>query len=182
MIKEALLYERWTPGWLSATSAAIAAGLSPDKFGICGVRQNREGSLVTHVYGEVIAAHIDPIEKKALYHFLPGSSSLSIATSGCNFRCSFCQNWQISQNSKGKQEGLLRSCPCLRRRSWRPPSNRDVRVSLTLTPNRPSFSNMLWTPPGSRQRPDLGNNFVTNGYMTSGGVGNYPSFPRCLQC
>ena len=67
------------------------------KLGICGVRKNVEGVLYTLVYGEVIAAHIDPIEKKPLYHFLPGSLSYSIATVGCNFKCGFCQNWQISQ-------------------------------------------------------------------------------------
>ena len=72
----------------------------PDKFGICGVRQNKEGRLYTLIYGDIIASHIDPIEKKPLYHFLPGSTSYSIATMGCNFKCPFCQNWEISQASK----------------------------------------------------------------------------------
>ena len=65
--------------------------------GICRVRVNKEGKLYSLVYGYPIALHIDPIEKKPLFHFLPGSNALSIATVGCNFRCKFCQNWDISQ-------------------------------------------------------------------------------------
>jgi pyruvate formate lyase activating enzyme len=67
------------------------------KRGICGVRENRQGTLYSLVYGKPIAAHVDPIEKKPLFHFWPGSSSFSIATAGCNFRCRFCQNADISQ-------------------------------------------------------------------------------------
>jgi pyruvate formate lyase activating enzyme len=69
----------------------------PGNRGICGVRENRDGILYTLVYDKVIARHIDPIEKKPLFHFLPGSLSYSIATPGCNFRCKHCQNADISQ-------------------------------------------------------------------------------------
>jgi pyruvate formate lyase activating enzyme len=65
--------------------------------GICKVRENRAGFLYTRVYDRVISASIDPIEKKPLFHFLPGSKAFSIATAGCNFHCSYCQNWEISQ-------------------------------------------------------------------------------------
>jgi len=65
--------------------------------GICGVRENRRGTLETLVYGKLIARNIDPIEKKPLYHLLPSSLSYSIATVGCNFRCLFCQNADIAQ-------------------------------------------------------------------------------------
>ncbi|MBN2428751.1 MAG: AmmeMemoRadiSam system radical SAM enzyme [Deltaproteobacteria bacterium] len=65
--------------------------------GRCGVRENRGGKLYSLVYGKAIAENIDPIEKKPLFHFLPGSRSYSIATAGCNFRCLHCQNYQISQ-------------------------------------------------------------------------------------
>jgi pyruvate formate lyase activating enzyme len=71
--------------------------ISPGKRGICAVRENRDGILYTLVYDKVIARHIDPIEKKPLFHFLPGSLSYSIATPGCNFRCQHCQNADISQ-------------------------------------------------------------------------------------
>ena len=67
------------------------------KRGLCGVRENREGRLYSLVYARPIATHVDPIEKKPLFHFLPGSRSFSLATAGCNFRCLFCQNADISQ-------------------------------------------------------------------------------------
>jgi len=75
----------------------------PGRLGICGVRENRDGRLVSLVYGELVAAHLDPIEKKPLYHVLPGSTAYSIATVGCPFRCGFCQNWEIAQ---APREGL----------------------------------------------------------------------------
>ena len=65
--------------------------------GYCGVRENRGGDYFTLVYGRVCAVHVDPIEKKPLFHVLPGTSALSLATAGCNMECRFCQNWQISQ-------------------------------------------------------------------------------------
>jgi len=65
--------------------------------GICGVRQNNKGDLYLLVYGKAIAANLDNIEKKPLFHFLPGTKVFSIGTVGCNFRCLFCQNWDISQ-------------------------------------------------------------------------------------
>ncbi|MFP4424621.1 MAG: AmmeMemoRadiSam system radical SAM enzyme [Candidatus Woesearchaeota archaeon] len=65
--------------------------------GICKVRKNKAGTLYSEVYGKVIARNIDPIEKKPLFHFYPGSTTYSIATIGCNMKCSFCQNWEISQ-------------------------------------------------------------------------------------
>ncbi len=71
--------------------------LQPGQWGKCGVRANRAGTLYLTVYGEPIAAHIDPIEKKPLFHFLPGARAFSIGTYGCNLRCDWCQNWQMSQ-------------------------------------------------------------------------------------
>jgi len=69
--------------------------------GICRVRANRGGTLFSLVYGKVVAEHLDPIEKKPLFHVLPGSKSYSIATVGCNFRCRHCQNYSISQVEPG---------------------------------------------------------------------------------
>ncbi len=68
------------------------------KIGICKVNANVDGKLKNLVFGKVAALNIDPIEKKPLYHFLPGSKSLSLGTVGCNMKCPFCQNWQISQS------------------------------------------------------------------------------------
>jgi len=70
----------------------------PDKGrGICRVRQNIGGKLFSLVYGKPISTHIDPIEKKPLFHFMPGTDSFSLGTVGCNMRCAHCQNWEISQ-------------------------------------------------------------------------------------
>ncbi len=67
------------------------------KRGACGVRMNINGELKSLVYGRPVAVHVDPIEKKPFYHFLPGSEAFSLATAGCPLRCKFCQNWEISQ-------------------------------------------------------------------------------------
>lgn len=67
------------------------------KMGLCSARRNDGGTLVSLSYGRVTAAHVDPIEKKPLYHFHPGSKIFSVGSFGCNFRCAFCQNWEISQ-------------------------------------------------------------------------------------
>ncbi len=73
--------------------------LKEGQTGICGVNKNSGGRLQTLVYGKAAALNIDPIEKKPLYHFLPGTTALSIGTVGCNFKCPFCQNWRISQTT-----------------------------------------------------------------------------------
>src|SRR5665647_903375 len=99
MIKEAMFWEKLEGKTGQCHLCAHECRIPDSKFGICGVRKNVEGILYTMAYAQVIAANIDPIEKKPLYHFLPGSISYSIATIGCNFKCGFCQNWQISQAS-----------------------------------------------------------------------------------
>jgi pyruvate formate lyase activating enzyme len=72
--------------------------------GFCGVRENREGVLYTLSYAKPVAIHIDPIEKKPLFHFLPSSTAFSVATAGCNLKCKFCQNWEISQKKPEEVE------------------------------------------------------------------------------
>jgi len=72
--------------------------LKEEQIGICGINKNENGKLVNLVYGHPSAINIDPVEKKPLFHFLPGSAVLSFGTVGCNFKCPFCQNWRISQN------------------------------------------------------------------------------------
>jgi pyruvate formate lyase activating enzyme len=71
--------------------------LKPEQTGLCGVNKNSGERIENLVYGYPVALHVDPIEKKPLYHFLPGSRSFSLGTVGCNFHCTFCQNWGISQ-------------------------------------------------------------------------------------
>ena len=77
------------------------------KRGICQVRQNSDGTLVSLVYGKVVARNVDPIEKKPLFHFYPGSLSYSIATVGCNFKCKFCQNADIAQMPTDHQGAII---------------------------------------------------------------------------
>ncbi len=98
MEKDALFYEKRIDGKVRCHLCPHNCIISKDNTGICQVRVNRNGSLYTTIYGEVSSVAMDPIEKKPLYHFYPGSSILSIGTVGCSFRCKFCQNYSISQN------------------------------------------------------------------------------------
>jgi pyruvate formate lyase activating enzyme len=97
MMKEAMFYEAMSDNTVRCNLCNHRCKIRDGKSGICGVRENRGGKLMSLVYGKVIAEHIDPIEKKPLFHFLPGSKAFSIGTVGCNFRCKFCQNFDISQ-------------------------------------------------------------------------------------
>lgn len=92
---------RW---WKDAGDLRVECQLCPNKCrvadrerGTCGVRENRGGKYYTLVNGRSCALHVDPIEKKPLYHVLPGKTALSLAAPGCNIQCKFCQNWEISQ-------------------------------------------------------------------------------------
>ena len=84
-------------GAVRCVACAHRCLIRPGRTGICHVRENRNGALVTLVFGQAVAANADPIEKKPLFHFYPGSVAFSIATRGCNFHCLHCQNWAISQ-------------------------------------------------------------------------------------
>jgi len=163
MIKEAMLYEKLDDGKVHCYLCSHHCKILPGKFGICGVRKNRDGKLYTHVYGEVIASHIDPIEKKPLYHFLPGSSSYSIATIGCNFKCPFCQNWQISQAIKGNKDSGADLSP--EEVVTQAKKNNCKSISYTYTEPTIFFEYAFDTAKLAKER-GLYNNFVTNGYMT----------------
>ena len=106
-MKETLFYEKLDKDLLRCFLCKHFCRIKDGEFGFCGVRQNIGGTLFTHSYGRVVAAHVDPVEKKPLYHFLPGSLSFSIAAAGCNFRCGFCQNWQISQAPDKSEQGRI---------------------------------------------------------------------------
>jgi pyruvate formate lyase activating enzyme len=90
-------------GAVRCVACAHLCLIRPGRAGICRVRENRDGALVTLVYGQAVAANADPIEKKPLFHVYPGSVAFSIATRGCNFHCLHCQNWAISQ---AERDGL----------------------------------------------------------------------------
>lgn len=99
-MNEALLYTKTGDGKAKCHLCNHYCTISAGKRGVCGVRENRDGTLYSLVYGKLIAANIDPVEKKPLFNFHPGSRSYSIATTGCNFRCLHCQNFDISQHPK----------------------------------------------------------------------------------
>jgi pyruvate formate lyase activating enzyme len=102
-IKEAMFYERLKENMVHCYLCSHNCRISEGKRGICGVRENINGKLYSLVYGKLIVNAIDPVEKKPLFHFLPGSSAYSIATVGCNFSCLNCQNYDISQRPKPKK-------------------------------------------------------------------------------
>jgi pyruvate formate lyase activating enzyme len=104
--KRAVLWEAAGDGKVGCFLCNWRCLIAEGKLGRCAVRKNLGGELVSLNYHKVCAANVDPIEKKPLFHFLPGSRSFSISAPGCNFQCVFCQNWQISQEAlEGRIEG-----------------------------------------------------------------------------
>jgi pyruvate formate lyase activating enzyme len=95
--KEALFYDKLENKIVQCKLCPRRCVIPNAKRGFCGVRENRDGTLYTLVFSKPVAVHIDPIEKKPLFHFLPSTTAYSVATAGCNLRCKFCQNWEISQ-------------------------------------------------------------------------------------
>ena len=100
MGKEAVLYEKMPNDKVKCTACARYCVIHKDQIGLCGIRGNEYGKLQLFVYGKVIAGHVDPIEKKPVIHYHPGSQIYSIATTGCNWLCKYCQNSDISQRRK----------------------------------------------------------------------------------
>jgi len=166
MIKEAMLYRPLDDKKVACDLCSHRCQVAPSKFGICGVRQNRDGKLFSLVYGEIIAAHVDPIEKKPLYHYLPGSTAFSVATMGCNFRCPFCQNWQISQRSKREKEDLA-SQPYLPEEIVHAAKTQGCQ-SISYTYTEPTiYFELAYDTAKLAKKEGLGNSFVTNGFMTA---------------
>ena len=97
-LREASYYQRLGSGVVQCNLCPHQCVLTPGERGICRVRENIKGKLYSLVYNKPVAIHLDPIEKKPLFHFLPGTTSYSVATVGCNLRCLYCQNWEISQS------------------------------------------------------------------------------------
>ncbi|MFP4372586.1 MAG: radical SAM protein, partial [Halanaerobium sp.] len=96
-MKEAMLYEKLDDQKVKCAVCSHRCVIKEGTRGLCRVRENQAGVLYALNYGKAVAANIDPIEKKPLYHFLPHTKAFSIGTEGCNMKCSWCQNWRISQ-------------------------------------------------------------------------------------
>ncbi len=164
-MKEAYLYEKLKNRNVRCLNCSHYCHLTPDQKGICGVRQNIDGKLYSLNYGQVVALNIDPIEKKPLFHFLPGSLSLSLAAIGCNFKCLACQNWEISQ-----AEELTAKV------NWGEDITPEEIVKIALKNNIPSIS-YTYTEPTVfleyaldtmklAKEKGLKNIWVSNGYMS----------------
>jgi len=163
---EAYLYHRIEDGTnvrcdLCHHRCEIASG----KVGICRARRNEEGRLVSLVYGECVALTPDPIEKKPLFHFLPGTTSLSVATVGCNFRCDFCQNSHISQALRDQHSRVPGTQTEPREIVQAALAQECESVSFTYTEPTVFFEYALDTARLACEA-GLANCFVSNGFMT----------------
>lgn len=102
-MKQATLYQKIEGNKVRCLACSWYCKIQPNNVGVCATRLNKKGVLYSLVYGKAIGLHLDPVEKKPLYHFLPGAKILSFGTVGCNFGCLFCQNWEMSQLNKNQK-------------------------------------------------------------------------------
>ncbi len=163
---EARLYERLEDKKVRCNLCNHRCLVKAGKRGICAVRENQDGILKTLVYGKLIAQHVDPIEKKPLYHVFPGSLSYSIATVGCNFKCRFCQNADIAQ-LPADRKGMILGDRHTPEEVVSAAERADCRsISYTYTEPTVFFEFAYDTAKLAHER-GLLNVFVTNGYMTT---------------
>ena len=163
---EALLYDQREDLKVRCRLCAHYCKISEGQNGICGVRANRQGRLESLVYGKIIAQNVDPIEKKPLFHFLPGTLSYSIATVGCNFRCRFCQNADIAQ-MPADHKGMIMGNTVTPQAVVAAAEKSGCRsISYTYTEPTVFFEFAYDTAKIAHER-GLRNVFVTNGYMTA---------------
>mgnify|MGYP005856644175 FL=1 len=163
-MREARLYERLDGLAVQCRLCAHRCKVRPGERGICAVRENREGTLYSLVYGQLVSQAVDPIEKKPLFHFYPGSRSYSIATVGCNFRCAFCQNADISQMPRDQARILGRETPPA---AVVEGARRHRCRSIAYTYTEPTvFYEYAYDVSLLARQAGVANVFVTNGYMT----------------
>lgn len=163
-MREAYLYQKLEDKKVRCDLCAHRCLLTDGKVGVCGVKKNIEGILYTLVYDKVVSAHVDPIEKKPLFHFLPGSTSFSIATVGCNFRCLHCQNFEISQMPKDQDRIIGSNMPP---EDIVTAAYRYGCESISYTYTEPTiFFELAYDTAKMAHERGIKNIFVTNGYMT----------------
>lgn len=164
-MKEAMFYRSGTENEVICELCSHHCHIKEGKRGICGVRENRDGMLFSLVYGRLIAENIDPIEKKPLFNFLPGSKAFSISTVGCNFRCLHCQNYDISQYPyahNGEITGTERTVEAVVEQAVRTEC-----ASVCYTYVEPTiFYEFAYDCSVAAHALQLKNVFVSNGYMT----------------
>ena len=163
-MKEAMLYAREGDRVrcrLCRHNCLIEAG----RYGICEVRYNDAGTLKSIFYAKPVSMAVDPIEKKPLFHYKPGSSAFSIATPGCNFRCDFCQNWEISQYRHGDSPEVAMREVLPEAVVKNAKMHRCGSISYTYTEPTVFFEYAFDIAKLAKDE-GIGNCFVTNGYMT----------------
>jgi pyruvate formate lyase activating enzyme len=167
-MRKAMLWEKISDSKVRCLLCRHACLIENGGFGSCGMRKCENGELLTFSYEKTVAEHLDPIEKKPLYHFLPGTTTYSIAGAGCNFTCSFCQNWQISTISalKGDALGHEASASELAEKAVRSGAK-----SVSYTYTEPTiFFEYAYEIAEKAAGKGLRNVFVTNGYMSADAV------------
>jgi pyruvate formate lyase activating enzyme len=157
-------YQKLAGGKVQCGLCPWACVVDPGKRGRCGVRENRGGEYRSLVYGRVAASHVDPIEKKPFFHFLPGRSAYSIATVGCNLTCKFCQNWDLSQRRPEDTD-----VPETTAASVADEARRSGCSILAYTYNEPTVFNEFVFDTASAGRPlGLKSAVVSNGFIQAG--------------
>ena len=174
MTKEAILYEKLPDQKVKCTACARYCEIGKNQIGLCAIRGNEDGKLQLYAYGKVISGHIDPIEKKPVIHYWPGSKIYSIATTGCNWLCKYCQNSDISQ--RRKIEGIDMTPEDV--------ANTAVKYGahgIAYTCNEPSIFIEFARDCGvAARKKGLFNAFVSNGYDTPETVKMMGEFLDCI--
>jgi pyruvate formate lyase activating enzyme len=135
--------------------------VADEERGYCGVRENRGGQYKTLVYGAICSTNTDPIEKKPLFHYLPGTPALSVATAGCNFECKFCQNWRVSQYRPEQVDSIIIPPQTLAQAA----ANRKC-PTLAYTYTEPVvFSEYVLDAAAAGRKLGVGSVIVSNGYI-----------------
>jgi pyruvate formate lyase activating enzyme len=172
--KEAILYENLPGGRVRCTACARYCNIPEGKIGLCGIRGNVDGKLQLFVYGKIIAGNIDPIEKKPVTHYMPGSKIFSIATTGCNWLCHYCQNFDISQRRKIEGLDVTPEKVVAMTKRYRC-------QGIAYTYNEPTIFIEFAHDIGVEARKNgLTNIFVSNGYDTPETVGLMRDFLDCI--
>ncbi|KPA09351.1 radical SAM protein [Candidatus Magnetomorum sp. HK-1] len=167
-MKEALLYQKIDKDKVICNLCNHQCTLKNNQWGICRVRQNKEGILYTWTYDRIIAEHVDPIEKKPLFHFFPGSKSYSIATAGCNFQCRFCQNYNIAQMPR--DHGQISGIPMTPDQIVQT-ALRDGCKTIAYTYTEPTiYFELALETAQIAHKYDIKNVFVSNGYMSADAI------------
>jgi len=174
MGKEALLYTAGAGQRIVCTACARYCKIGEGQVGLCGVRGVHQGKLWLYVYGRVITGNVDPIEKKPVIHYMPGSKIFSIATTGCNWLCSYCQNWDISQ--RRKVEGIEAEPMDVVTMALK-----EGCQGIAYTYNQPTiFMEYAHDIGVEARRKGLFNIFVSNGYDTPETVAMMNDFLDCI--